>query len=226
MICTQIATLAETDPIRARTSKKDNEVRAAEIKRAASEDLLAWIAKSGAEVSQDPGGSLVVLEVMLSAEGGSYSQLQYHAHGLIVLCSLDKTAASETLLKILAAPYPPEDPATPHPISLAHTSRMFKTLLQGGHFSQASKTVQRSPLFSASAFASKFVELVGRDSAVAMARGDGAFVIAALCERVAEEGPDEKATVKSWFGSGVKAEIKKSGARGSAVLLDKVVLLS
>lgn len=67
----QIATLAETDLIRALTSKKDDAVRAAEIKRAASEDLLAWVEKNGAEVSRDPGGSLVVLEVMLDAEGGT-----------------------------------------------------------------------------------------------------------------------------------------------------------
>ena len=67
----QIATLAETDLIRALTSKKDDAVRAAEIKRAASEDLLAWVEKNGADVSRDPGGSLEVLEVMLGAEGGT-----------------------------------------------------------------------------------------------------------------------------------------------------------
>ena len=71
----KIATLAETDSIRAKTSKKDNALRAAEIRRAASEDLLAWVEKSGAEVSRDPGGSLVVLEVMLCAEGGTYDHL-------------------------------------------------------------------------------------------------------------------------------------------------------
>ena len=66
----QIATLAETDAIRAKTSKKDVELRTAEIRRAASEGLLSWIAESGAEVSRDPGGSLVVCEIMLEADGG------------------------------------------------------------------------------------------------------------------------------------------------------------
>ena len=67
----QIATLAETDPIRAKTSKKDDALRVSEIRKAASEGLLAWIAEKGAEVSRDTGGSLVVLEVMLEAEGGT-----------------------------------------------------------------------------------------------------------------------------------------------------------
>lgn len=203
----QIVTLADTDPIRAQTSKKDNAVRTAEIRRAASEDLLAWVAKSGAKVSRDPGGSLVVLEVMLSTEG-------------------DKLPASDALLKALAAPYPDQDPSIPHPISLPHTSRMYKTLLQGGHFSQASKAVERSPLFSASAFASRFLALVSDEQAAAMARGDGAFVIAALCERVAEEGSaEEKAKVKSWFGKDLKEAIEKSSAKGSVVLLERIALL-
>lgn len=103
---------------------------------------------------------------------------------------------------------------------------MYKTLLQGGHFSQASKTVERSSLFSASAFASRFIELVDSELAVAMARGDGAFVIAALCERIAEEGSaDEKAKAKSWFSGGVKNEIEKSGARGASVLLENIASL-
>lgn len=66
-----IATLAETDPIRAKTSKKDADVRAAEVRAAASADLLAWVAKDGKIVSRDTAGSLVVMEVMLEADGGS-----------------------------------------------------------------------------------------------------------------------------------------------------------
>lgn len=66
-----IATLAETDSIRAKTSKKDADVRAAEVRTAASADLLAWVAKDGKIVSRDTAGSLVVMEVMLEADGGS-----------------------------------------------------------------------------------------------------------------------------------------------------------
>lgn len=69
----QIATIAETDATRAKTSKKDGALRASEILKAASEGLLDWVAQNGAEVSRDPGGSLVVLEVMLEADGGETS---------------------------------------------------------------------------------------------------------------------------------------------------------
>jgi pumilio family protein 6 len=66
----QIATLSETDPIRAKTSKKDDDVRAAEIRRAASERLLEFIAQHGQSVAKDTGGSLLVTEIMLQTEGG------------------------------------------------------------------------------------------------------------------------------------------------------------
>lgn len=65
-----IASLAETDAAREKTSKKDTDVRAAEVRSAASTDLLAWVAKDGKDVSRDTGGSLVVMEVMLEADGG------------------------------------------------------------------------------------------------------------------------------------------------------------
>lgn len=67
--------------VRAKTSKKDDDLRTGEIRKAASESLLEWVAKNGAEVSRDPGGSLVVGEIMLYAEGGTYALrvLCYHA---------------------------------------------------------------------------------------------------------------------------------------------------
>ena len=71
----QIATLAETDVTKAQTSKKDDSVRAAEIRKAASEPLLEFVAKHGKEVAMDTGGSLLVNEIMLQADGGTYSRI-------------------------------------------------------------------------------------------------------------------------------------------------------
>lgn len=68
----QIASLEETDAVRARTSQKDPEARATEVRKFASEPLLQWIAESGAKVSKEPRGSLIVTEIMLYAEGGSW----------------------------------------------------------------------------------------------------------------------------------------------------------
>lgn len=66
----QIAIIAETDLIRGKTSKKSAAVREGEIRAAASEGLLKFVADNGAEAARDTGGSLVVLEIMLYADGG------------------------------------------------------------------------------------------------------------------------------------------------------------
>ena len=67
----QIAILAETDATKAQTSKKEDSVRAAEIRKAASESLLEFVAKHGKEAAMDTGGSLLVTEIMLQADGGT-----------------------------------------------------------------------------------------------------------------------------------------------------------
>ncbi|KAI0045954.1 ARM repeat-containing protein [Auriscalpium vulgare] len=199
-----VASLAETDPIREHTSKKAADIRIAEVRASASPDLLAWIEKDGAEVSRDTGGSLVVTEVMLEADG-------------------EKQTAMEALLKPLATPLPSAEPSRPHPIDLPHTSRMYKTLLQGGHFSQTRQAVERSPRFSASAFASAFLKIVGKDTTLAMARGDGVFVVSELLERVHEDGSDaEKTILREWFKGFLKSNKAKEEVKGWKVLVDKV----
>jgi pumilio homology domain family member 6 len=70
-----IARISETDGLRALTSKKSSDVRAAEICSAASPDLLSWVARDGAEVSRETGGSLVITEIMLEAHGGASQPL-------------------------------------------------------------------------------------------------------------------------------------------------------
>lgn len=65
-----IARISETDTLRALTSKKSSDVRAAEICSAASPELLSWVVRDGAEVSRETGGSLVITEIMLEAHGG------------------------------------------------------------------------------------------------------------------------------------------------------------
>ncbi|KAF9218484.1 ARM repeat-containing protein [Gyrodon lividus] len=203
----QIAVIAETDSVRAKTSKKDNTTREGEIRKAASEELLQFVAEKGAETARDTGGSLVVLEVMLYAEG-------------------DKSPAMKTLLEALASPYPSEDPARPHPINLPHTSRMYKSLLQGGHFSHSTKDVVRTPTFSPSEFASILLSTVGRDKTLSIAQGDGAFVVAELLERIREEGSDEeKKMVRGWFDDVFKARVKDSEVKGKNVLIEKIKAL-
>ncbi|KAH8096828.1 ARM repeat-containing protein [Cristinia sonorae] len=206
----QISLLAETDLIRAKTSKKDDKVRSEEIRKAASESLLRWISEKTVDIVRDPGGSLVVGEVMLYAEG-------------------DKSDASAALVTLMSSSYPSEDPANPHLITLPHVSRLYKLLVQGGHFSQITKSIERSPLFSPLEFAVKFIDVVGRDNIVVMAQEEAAFVVAALCETVLasdQEGLPARKLLKSWLGGDVKQQLAKdSEQRGRKLLLEQIAAL-
>lgn len=65
--------LAETDAARARTSKKDADVREREIRAAASEGrggLLHLAEEKMDDMIRDPGASLLLAEILLYSEGG------------------------------------------------------------------------------------------------------------------------------------------------------------
>ncbi|TCD66891.1 pumilio domain member 6 [Steccherinum ochraceum] len=206
----QIAILAETDSMRATTSKKDAAVRSEEIRKAASEPLLSWISQNADQLVRDPGGSLVVGEIMLYANG-------------------EKAAASKALLDVIAPSYPSEDPANPHAISLPHVSRLYKLLLQGGHFSHFTKSIERSSSFSRTTFATQFTELVSKESAVAMAKDETAFVVAALCETVIAAGDDAsnvRKELQGWLAGDVQKALKKDPEqRGRKVLIEQIAAL-
>jgi len=193
--------MAETDATKAQTSKKDDSVRVTEIRKAASEPLLEFVARHGKEVALDTGGSLLVLEILLQADG-------------------DQTAAIQTLLELIATPYP----SPSHPIDSSHVARLYKTLLQGGHFDHSSKSITKaSSSFSPSSFASAFLVVVGPDVTVAMAQGNGAFVIAELCSRTSAEGTgEEKALLRMWFAEGVRKSIRDKELKGKSVLLESI----
>lgn len=217
--------IAETDNIRAKTSKKDSATRESEIRKAASEELLQFVAENGAETARDTGGSLLVLEIMLYAEGGWSSFLAPVKRRPDV--PTDKSPAMKALADALASPYPSEDPERPHLIDLPHTSRMYKALLQGGHFSHSEQAVVRSPAFSPSEFASVFLSAVGRGTTIAIAQGDGTFVVAELLERIRDEGSEaEKTLVRGWFDDAFVARMRDSEAKGKNVLEEKIKALS
>ncbi|KAF8590688.1 ARM repeat-containing protein [Ramaria rubella] len=202
-----VAALAATDELRAKTSKKDDVVRRDEVRRAASPALLSLVEERGVEMSRDPKGSLVVAEIMLFAEG-------------------DKSIAIQTLLAPLSSVYPSPAGSDPHPIDIPHTSRLYKTLLQGGHYSMATRSLSRAPSFDAGAFATAFVSTAGQENVVGMALGGGAFIVAELCERLREEGDQTvKKDVVGWFVTEVREEVKKSTVKGREILLEKLEAL-
>ncbi|KZV70153.1 ARM repeat-containing protein [Peniophora sp. CONT] len=192
------ASLAETDSIRALTSKKDTSARQAEVRTSASAELIDWVERHGAEVVRDTGGSLVVLEIMLSAEG-------------------EKGEASKALLQPLAV----EDGED---VDMPHVARMHKALLQGGHFSRSTGTIEKAERWDAGAYAKTFVEVVGKDRTKAMARGTGAFVVAELLERVRVDGDAKvRGEMRMWF-EGFEGEEGES-VKGWSTLIEKVEAL-
>jgi len=161
--------------------------------------------RDGAEVSRETGGSLVITEIMLEAHG-------------------DKEAAMEALLVPLSVSYPSDSDGQPHHIDLPHTSRLYKVLLQGGHFSHTANAVITRPNFNPSAFATAFLRHVKSVDIAAMARGGGAFVIAALLQRVAADGtPEERSRLNECL-AGLKDDEDKL-IKGWAALSDGISAL-
>jgi len=138
------------------------------------------------------------------------------------VCCLDKEAAMEALLIPLGTAYPSD--GVPHPIALPHTSRLYKVLLQGGHFSHATNAVVRRPNFNPSAFATAFLRHVKPADITAMAHGGGGFVVAALLECVVVDGTAEECSRLNECVSGLKDDEEQS-IRGWAALLEGMRLL-
>src|ERR1700733_12304527 len=117
---------------------------------------------------------------------------------LMILLSFltDKTEAIQTLLQALTVPYPSSSD-TPHPIDFPHTSRLYKTLMQGGHFNHGTSSISLAPAstWDRIYFARQFVQHVGNEGVVGMCtkgEGNGAFVVAELCGAlVADEAGTE-----------------------------------
>jgi pumilio homology domain family member 6 len=84
-------------------------------------------------------------------------------------------------------------------------------------------SISRSMLYSPSRFASAMVKCVKKETMVEMAKRDGAFVVAALLERIKSEGhEEERRVVKSWFGKQEVRELKDGVRKGREVLLKQL----
>lgn len=138
---------------------------------------------------------------------------------------------TKTLLEALAVPYPSPDPSNPHAIDLAWTSRMYKTLLQGGHFNKKTQTVDPTSSWEPQRFAASFINTIPQNIVVAMCtegERNGSFVVATLCEILVRDGDErkkERQKLKSWFGEKERKVIKEGDGRGKDLLLEKLALL-
>ncbi|KAG6916511.1 hypothetical protein DXG01_006512 [Tephrocybe rancida] len=155
---------------------------------------------------REPDGSLVAAEIMLFTDG-------------------DKSSASKALLRVIASSYPSTDHASPHPIDLLPTSRLYKALLQGGHLSHTSTSVERAAGWDASAFAAQFVTLVDKPSRLICARKArimGCLWLMSCGWGAARGGEEEDEDV---FGDEARAAVEGGQTKGNKVLLEKIALL-
>jgi pumilio homology domain family member 6 len=155
--------------------------------------------------------------------------------------TLDKSATTSALLSAISMSYPADEISKePHPIDLAHTSRIYKTLLQGGQYNHKTQSIESSSNWNAGKFAVDYINNLGSDVVVSMCtKGEqnGCFVVAELCQALVsasasttdeEEKKDlERArkALKGWFGDGVRQDIESSDAKGKKVLLEKLAVL-
>jgi pumilio family protein 6 len=131
----------------------------------------------------------------------------------------DKTKANERVLSAMTA----SEPDGQFVLNTPHVTRLCKTLLQGGHFSQTAGTVQVSPHFDAFAFACAFIERLGKDGLVSLVTGGACFLVVELLQTLQSGANTEAlATLKSWFDPELCTKIRESGSKGHSLLLEKV----
>ncbi|KAJ1305592.1 hypothetical protein OPQ81_000589 [Rhizoctonia solani] len=207
-----LRTISQTDFAQGTTSKKDPGVRRAELRAAASPGMIKAIEDDAEDLVRDRGASVFVGEVMLFAEG-------------------DKTKALDALLGPISNAYTPPEPesdlsdttTTTHILNLSHASRLYKTLVQGGHFNQQTKQIERSEQ-APEDVARKFMHAAGKENITSMALGEGGFVIAEVIGKLVEQGDQESLKeVRSWFKKGTRERLSKGDIRGSAVLLERLL---
>ena len=197
--------LDEVRAIRAETSKKDPQLRRQELTKAASPNLLEFIAAKAGSLIETSFGCQFIVEVLFGGEG-------------------DKKAA---LSSIAEASRSKESKAMDTPAA----GRMLKSLVQGGRYNPDTKTVERvDPPLN---FASILYDQI-KDDIIAWATESNPFVIVALTEAEDFEKKDEllktlknnKKTLTELAKGADKSKDKKEkkgpAASAAKLLLEKI----
>ncbi|KAJ9128036.1 hypothetical protein QFC24_000327 [Naganishia onofrii] len=176
-----IAQLKQSDESAAKTSKKDKDIRRKELKAVMSPDLLKLVEEQGEQLLRDTGASILVTEILLTADG-------------------DKVKALEAIAQPLSTPYPnpapaesDPDPATSHILDLGYAVRAYKTLLAGGRFSTTSNAVEEQDADLQSRFAQLFFDNItsseagGAQNLVNIALGNATFALIELLAALKED---------------------------------------
>jgi pumilio homology domain family member 6 len=195
-------------------SKKDVSLRRAELLEAVSLELISVVTANVEEAMRDPLANQVVQEILLYAKG-----ILSHMSDLILG---DKSKALEAVAQIAA-----EDPSQEnHILRLPFAARVYKTLVQGGHYNSKENklegipfteslltTVVDPPLNFATTLYGKIKQHV-----VQWACGEGSFVVLALLETFSpgQADPLKKQLLKELM------TLKQSENKGTKIILEKI----
>lgn len=162
--------LAEIDKVRVTTSKKDSEIRRAELAKALSPILLKAIAAAAPNLVASSFGAQFITEVLFGAEGDKTAALS----------AVAETAAGDPTYIQPEAAEGEENTAPPsHLASTAYGGKMLKALIAGGRFDNKTKAIV--PVEPALNFADILYPNI-KDYIIEWATGSSSFVILALVE--------------------------------------------
>ncbi|KAF9170161.1 pumilio domain member 6 [Mortierella sp. AD011] len=151
-----IELLAKGDIIRANTSKKDAQVRSAELRGYISPALISLVATKTRSLTSEPLACQVVLETMLHA-------------------TTDRKAAVDALLELASADPAEATSEEPNPLLVMPTDRLYKTLVQSDY----KAPLAEPSLHFGKALLSKISPFIGH---YVLKSSSGAFVVLALLE--------------------------------------------
>jgi len=161
--------LAEVDKIRVTTSKKDPEVRRSALAKSLSPFLLKAIEAAASDLIATSFGCQFVTEVLLGAEGDKAAALEAVAK----TAGGDPTAVPEEAAGVVA------QETLEHPANTAWAAKTYKTLIAGGRFDKATKSIV--PIVPALNFADVLYPYI-KDHILDWATGSSSFIVLALLE--------------------------------------------
>lgn len=191
--------LREVREIRKSTSKKDPETRRVELNRTIAQPLLDFVASQAETLIQTSYGCQFIGEVLIGGIGEKEDALN----------AMISLVTHEDAIALLTTP---------------HAGRLFKTLVQGGRFNPATKTVEPTdpPLQFAESLYNVLTEGT-EDGLLEWATGSNSWTVVAMLEN---EGFEHKDELMAYLGKhkaqlAVPKEDKAAGA-GARVLLERI----
>ncbi|KAK5946450.1 Pumilio y domain member 6 [Knufia obscura] len=192
-------TLREIREIRKTTSKKEPETRRVELNKAIAQPLLDFIASQAEALVQTSYGCQFIGEILIGANGEKEKALE----------AMASLAAQQNAAEMLTTP---------------HAGRLFKTLVQGGRFNPATKTVEAidPPLKFAELLYNTVKEEV-EDGLLTWATGSNSWTIVAMLENEGFEHKDELvAQLRKHRAELAAPKEDKAAGAGTKVLLEKI----